>query len=82
MKARNHSRVASALPHSALTGFTSTLSDGAAAWMTPNRPIPVGVAVSRRTAARVTLGAICSEAANCIALDQSAPIMGRSPKRI
>ena len=25
-----------------LTGFTSTLSDGATAWMTPNWPIPVG----------------------------------------
>ena len=35
------------------------LSDGAAAWITPNWPIPVGVPGSRKTAARVTPGAIC-----------------------
>ena len=41
-----------------LTGVTSTLSDGATDWMTPNWPIPEGVAASRRTATRVTPGAI------------------------
>jgi hypothetical protein len=40
------------------TGFTSTLSDGATAWMTPNWAGPVGVAGFRRTAARVTPGAL------------------------
>jgi hypothetical protein len=35
------------------------LSDGAAAWMTPNWATPDGIAASRRTPTRVTLGAIC-----------------------
>ena len=39
-----------------LIGLTSTLSDGATAWMTANWPIPEGCAGSRRTATRVTLG--------------------------
>ncbi len=42
-----------------LTGLTSTLSDGATAWMTANWPVPEALAGSRRTAARVTPGAIC-----------------------
>ena len=42
-----------------LTGLTSTPSDGATAWMTPNWPVPAGMAGSRRTATRVTPGAIC-----------------------
>jgi hypothetical protein len=42
-----------------LTGLTSTLSDGAAAWMTANWLVPEPWVVSRRTATRVTLGAIC-----------------------
>ena len=42
-----------------LTGLTSTLSDGATAWMTPNWAGPAGLAGSRRTATRVTPGAIC-----------------------
>ena len=41
-----------------LTGLTSTLSDGATAWMTPNWPVPEPWAGSRRTATRVTPGAI------------------------
>ena len=42
-----------------LIGLTSTLSDGATAWMTPNWPVPEARAGSRRTATRVTPGAIC-----------------------
>ncbi len=42
-----------------LNGFTSTLSDGATAWMAANWPVPEAMAGSRRTAARVTRGAIC-----------------------
>src|SRR5262249_40495339 len=42
-----------------LTGLTSTLSDGATAWITPNWPVPEGVAGSRRIAIRVTSGPIC-----------------------
>ena len=41
-----------------LTGLTSTLSDGATAWMTPNWTGPMDTAASRRTATRVTPGAI------------------------
>ena len=41
-----------------LTGLTSTPSDGATAWMAANWPIPAAMAGSRRTAARVTPGAI------------------------
>ena len=44
---------------STLIGLTSTLSDGAMAWMMPNWAGPVGVAEFRRTASRVTLGATC-----------------------
>src|SRR5215469_4151212 len=43
-----------------LTGLTSIPSDGAADWMTANWPIPAVTTGSRSTAARVTLGAICS----------------------
>jgi hypothetical protein len=39
-------------------GLTSTLSDGAMAWTTPNWPVPEAMARSRRTATRVTEGAI------------------------
>ena len=42
-----------------LTGLTSTPSDGATDWMAANWPIPAVMAGSRRTAARVTPGAIC-----------------------
>ena len=44
-----------------LIGLTSTPSDGATAWMAANWPIPAAMAGSRRTAARVTPGAICFE---------------------
>src|SRR5262245_14571666 len=40
------------------TGRSSTPSDGAAAWITANCPTPWGMLASRRTAARVTRGAI------------------------
>ena len=43
------------------TGLNSTPNDGATAWMAPNWPVPAGMAGSRRTAARVTPGAICFE---------------------
>ena len=39
-------------------GLTSTPSDGATAWMAANWPIPRDMLGSRRTAARVTRGAI------------------------
>src|SRR2546423_9494982 len=42
-----------------LIGFTSTLSDGATAWMAANSLVPEPWVASRRIAARVTLGAIC-----------------------
>src|ERR1700738_3195449 len=42
-----------------LTGMTSMPSGGAMAWITANWPIPEGFAGSRKTAARVTPGAIC-----------------------
>ena len=42
-----------------LIGLTSTRSDDATAWMTANWPVPVPTAGSRRTAMRVTPGAIC-----------------------
>ena len=42
-----------------LTGLTSILSDGATVWMAANRPVPEPRVGSRRTAARVTPGAIC-----------------------
>ena len=42
-----------------LTGLTSTPNDGATDWIAPNWPIPAVMAGSRRTAARVTPGAIC-----------------------
>src|SRR5262245_16010533 len=41
-----------------LIGITSTLSDGATAWMIPNKAGPPGLAGSRSTAARVISGAI------------------------
>jgi hypothetical protein len=41
-----------------LTGFTSTPTDGAKAWIAPHWPIPAVMVGSRRTAARVTFGAI------------------------
>jgi hypothetical protein len=40
-----------------LIELTSTPSDGATDWMMANWPTPAGMAGSRRTAARVTLGA-------------------------
>ena len=40
-------------------GLTSTPSDDATAWMAPNWPDRRGMLASRRTAARVTPGAIC-----------------------
>jgi hypothetical protein len=40
------------------TGLTSTPNDGATAWTAPNCPIQDAMAGSRRTAARVTRGAI------------------------
>src|SRR5262245_53481808 len=40
------------------TGGNSSPRDGATAWTAPNCPIPEAIAGSRRTAARVTLGAI------------------------
>ena len=42
-----------------LIGLTSIPSDGATIWMAPNWAFPEGLPVSRKTAARVTLGAIC-----------------------
>src|SRR5215813_4084383 len=39
-------------------GVSSTPNDGASAWMTPNCPLPAAMAGSRRTATRVTRGAI------------------------
>ena len=44
-----------------LTGLDSTPSDGATAWMAANWPIPAAMAGSRKTAARVTSGAIWLE---------------------
>src|SRR5215467_7895319 len=41
-----------------LTGVSSTPSVGATDWIAPNCPIPAAMAGSRRTATRVTLGAI------------------------
>ena len=40
------------------TGRNSTPNDGAAPWITANWPIPEDMAASRRTATRVTLGAM------------------------
>ena len=51
-----------------LIGFTSTPSDGAAVWMAPNWPIPAAAPGSRRTAARVTPGAICLSSSSHFAL--------------
>ena len=42
-----------------LMGLTSKPTDGATDWITANWPMPEGTSASRRTAARVTLGAIC-----------------------
>ena len=42
-----------------MTGLTSTLSDGATAWMAANWLVPEPWVASRRTATRVTPGAIC-----------------------
>ena len=42
-----------------LIGITSMPSGGAMAWMTANWPMPDGLVGSRKTAARVTPGAIC-----------------------
>ena len=47
-----------------LSGFTSTLSDGATAWMAANWLVPSPWVGSRRTAARVTPGAICLSSSN------------------
>src|SRR5215831_17335577 len=47
-----------------LTGLTSTLSDGATAWMTANWLVPPPWVESRRTAARVMPGAICLSNSN------------------
>jgi hypothetical protein len=47
-----------------LTGFTSTLSDCAMAWMMPNSAGPVGTSELRSTATRLTLGAICLSSSN------------------
>ena len=43
------------------TGLSSTPNDGATAWIAPNWPIPAVMAGSRRTATRVTRGAISLE---------------------
>src|SRR6516225_10673155 len=40
-------------------GFTSSPTDCAADWITPNMAVPEGMSGSRRTATRVTLGATC-----------------------
>src|SRR5262245_56129988 len=40
-----------------LTGLNSTPNDAAAVWIAPHWPVPEGMAASRRTATRVTLGA-------------------------
>jgi len=42
-----------------LTGLTSTPREGATDWITANWPMPAITDGSQRTAARVTLGAIC-----------------------
>ena len=42
-------------------GLTSTPNDGATAWIAPNSPPATGLPGSRRTAARVTRGAILFE---------------------
>ena len=49
-------------------GLNSTPSDGATAWIMANWPIPSGMAGSRRTAARVTRGAISLSSPNHFAL--------------
>ena len=41
------------------TGVTSTPNNDATAWIAPNWPLPEATVGSRRTATRVTLGAIC-----------------------
>ena len=41
-----------------LTGLNSTPNDGATDWIAPNWPLPAVMSGSRRTAARVTRGAI------------------------
>src|SRR5262245_48833870 len=46
-------------PSRTTSGLNSTPNDDAADWITANMPIPAGLAASRMTAARVTLGAIC-----------------------
>ena len=51
-----------------LIGLTSTPTDGATDWMTANWPIPAVMAGSRRTAARVTPGAICLSSSSHFAL--------------
>src|SRR5262245_22360879 len=50
-----------------ITGFTSTPSDGATAWIAPNWPIPEGEAESRMTAARLTFGATCLSSSSHLA---------------
>ena len=52
----------------ALTGLTSTLSDGATAWIAPNWAGLEELAESRRTATRVTSGAICLSSSSHFAL--------------
>ena len=49
-------------------GLTSKPTDGATDWITANWPIPEGTAASRRTAARVTSGAICLSTSNHLPL--------------
>ena len=51
------------------TGLNSTPSDGATAWMAANWPIPAVRAGSRRTATRVTPGAISLSSSSHFALD-------------
>ena len=47
-----------------LTGLTSTLSDGATAWIARELALPRSRPASRRTATRVTPGAICLSNSN------------------
>src|SRR6478736_2097060 len=51
-----------------LTGLISIPIDGAADWITPNWPVPAVMAASRRTAARLTPGAICLSSSSHFAL--------------
>ena len=51
-----------------LIGLTSTPSDGAAAWIAANWPMPAAMAGSRRTATRFTPGAISLSSSSHFAL--------------